>query len=86
MAANKTSKNDIVPPLPDYSSSSSDEKFIICPEHLSSSSRKRWTPQHERKREMEKEKRDEAFAKSFGDPSFPLFFIGSTSGSCAGVA
>ena len=73
MAANKTSKNDIVPPLPDYSSSSSDEKFIICPEHLSSSSRKRWTPQHERKREMEKGKSDASLAKIFDDPFFPLF-------------
>ena len=82
-----TTKNDIISQLSDCSSSS-DEYFYIRAEHqiLSSSSRKSWTPQHERKREMEKEKRDEAFAKSFGDPSFPLFFIGSTSGSCAGVA
>ena len=45
---------------------------------------KSWTPQHERKREMEKERIDAAFAKIFDDPSFPFFFIGSTSGSYAG--
>ena len=33
---------------------------------------------------MEKERIDAAFAKIFDDPSFPFFFIGSTSGSYAG--
>ena len=52
---------------------------------MSSSSRKSWTPQNERK-EMEKEKGDAALAKIFDDPSFPFFFVGGTSGSCTGAA
>ena len=39
--------------------------------------------QHERERETEKGNSDESFAKTIGDPCFPLFFIGSTSRSCA---
>ena len=35
---------------------------------------------------MNKEKSAAALAKIFDDPSFPFFFIGSTSGSCAGAA
>ena len=35
---------------------------------------------------MEKEESDAALAKIFDDPSFPFFFIGSTSDSCAGAA
>ena len=43
-------------------------------------------PQHQRKREMEKEKSDAALARIFDSPSFPLFSIGSTNASCAGAA
>ena len=35
---------------------------------------------------MEKEKSDAAFAQIFDDLSLPFFFIGGTSGSCAGAA
>ena len=80
-----TNKNGIISQLPD-SSSSSDEQFYMGPEHLSLSSRKSWTSQHERKREVEREKRNAALASIFEDPSFPLFSIGSTNDSCAGVA
>ena len=61
-----TNKNDIVSQLSDCSSRS-DKYFYIGPEHLSSSSRKSWTPQHERKREAEKEKSDAALARIFDD-------------------
>ena len=79
-----TNKNDIVSQLSDCSSRS-DKYFYIGPEHLSSSSRKSYTPQHERKREMEK-RGDAALARIFDDPSFPFFSIGSTNASCAGAA
>ena len=45
-----------------------------------------WTPQNERKREMENEKSDAALAKIFDDPSFPLYFIDGPRGSWAGAA
>ena len=54
------------------------DSTLIGPEHLSPSSRKRLTRQHERKREMEKEKNDAALARIFDDPSFPFFAIGCT--------
>ena len=81
-----TNKNDIILQLSDCSSSSSSDEFYIGPEHLSPSSRKSWTRQHERKREMEKEKSDAALARILRDPSFPFFSIGSTNASCAGAA
>ena len=62
------------------------KQLYIGPEHLSSSSRKSWTPQHERKRDGE-EKSDAALARIFDDPFFPSFSIGgSTNASCAGAA
>ena len=76
-----TNKNDIILQLSDCSSSSSSDEFYIGPEHLSPSSRKSWTRQHERKREMEKEKSDVALARIFDDPSFPFFSIGCTNAS-----
>ena len=77
-----TNKNDIISPLQQQQRRA---LFYVGPEHMSSSSRRRWTPQHERKREMEKEKSDAALAKTFDDPSFPFFLI-DTSGSCASAA
>ena len=80
-----TNKNDIILQLSDCSNSSSDE-FYIGPEHLSPSSRKSWTRQHERKREMDKEKSDAALARIFDDPSFPFFPIGCRNASSARAA
>ena len=67
-----TNKNDIILQLSDCSSSS-DGKFYIGPEHLSSPSRKSWTPQHERLMEIEKEKNDAALAKVFDRPPVHFF-------------
>ena len=50
------------------------------------SSTKSWTPQHERKRKMEKEKSDAALARGFDDPSIPFFSVGSTNASWAGAS
>ena len=47
-----SNKNNIIPQSSDYSSSSTDEYFYISPGHLSSTSRMKWTPQHERKMGM----------------------------------
>ena len=80
-----TNKNDIILQLSDFSNSSSDE-FYIGPEHLSPSLRKSWTRQHERKREMDKEKSDAALARIFDDPSFPFFPIGCRNASSARAA
>ena len=54
--------------------------------NINSRHRGSWTPPKERKREMEKEKRDAALAKIVDEPSFPFIFIGGTRGSCAGAA
>ena len=67
-------KNIIVSEFSDYSSS---DEFYVGPEHLSPSSGKSWTRQHERKGELDKEKSDAALAKIFDDLLFPFFSIGS---------
>ena len=62
---------NIILQLSDCSSSGSDE-FYIGPEHLSLSSRKNWTRQHGRKREMKKEKSDASLARILDNPSSPF--------------
>ena len=81
-----TNKNEIILQLSDCSHSSSSDEIYIGPEHLSPSSRKRWTRQHERKREMKKERSDAALTRIFDDPSFPFFSIGCTNASSARAA
>ena len=78
-----TNKNDIVSRLSDYckaapAANNSTSVLNICPRHRGKVGNRNTSA-----REMEKEKNDAALAKIFDDPSFPIFFIGGTSGSCA---